>query len=137
MSAEEIEKAIMKQLRMKGLLLADVKLIREMDHSIDGQSLIIPASVNKGGTLGKNSSVATMEQFNILSNYVRKLLKELCTGVFSGSVPIMPVKSRFGAACKYCSYSTVCQFDTSLKENNYRLLHDKSSEEIWKMMKRQ
>jgi len=137
MSAEEIEKAIMKQLRMKGLLLADVKLIREMDHSIDGQSLIIPASVNKGGTLGKNSSVATMEQFNILRNYVRKLLKELCTGVFSGSVPIMPVKSRFGAACKYCSYSPVCQFDTSLKENNYRLLHDKSSEEIWKMMKRQ
>jgi len=29
MTEEEIEKAIMKQLRMKGLLLADVKLIRK------------------------------------------------------------------------------------------------------------
>ena len=57
--------------------MAGVKLIREMDHVIDDTSLIIPASVNKGGTLGKNSSDATMEQFYILKGYVRRLIKEL------------------------------------------------------------
>jgi len=136
-SVEDVEKAVMKQLRMKGLLLADVKLIKEMDHTIDGTSLIIPASINKGGTLGRNSSVATMEQFNILRNYVRKILKELSTGIFSGSVPIMPTKSKLDTACKFCSYLPVCQFDPALKENTYRLLHEKSKEEIWKLMKRQ
>ena len=76
-SEEEIEREIMKRLRMKGLLLADVKLIKGMDHTIDGTSLIIPATINKSGALGKNSSVATKEQFITLRNYVRKLLKEL------------------------------------------------------------
>jgi len=68
MTEEEIEKAIMKQLRMKGLLLADVKLIREMDKDIEGSSMIIPATVNKDGSLGKNTSAATMEQFKLLRN---------------------------------------------------------------------
>lgn len=136
-SEEEVEKAVMKHLRMKGLLLADVKLIREMDHAIDGTSLIIPASVNKGGTLGKNSSVATMEQFNILKGYVRKLLKELSSEILKGSVHIRPTKSRRDTACKYCAYLPVCQFDTAFEENKYRLLHEKSREEIWRLMKRQ
>ena len=48
MDEEEIERSIMKQLKMKGLLLADVKLIRSMDHEIDGSSLILPAAINKG-----------------------------------------------------------------------------------------
>ncbi|ANX02045.1 helicase-exonuclease AddAB subunit AddB [Thermoclostridium stercorarium subsp. leptospartum DSM 9219] len=136
-SEEEVEKAIMKQLRMKGLLLADVKLIKEMDRTIDGQSLIIPASISKSGTLGKNSSVVTMEQFNILRKYVRRLLKELSTEIFNGAVPILPVKSRYETACKYCSYLPVCQFDASLKENTYRILYEKDNDEIWNLMKRQ
>lgn len=137
MTGEDIENAVMKRLRMKGLLLADVKLIREMDHGIDGQSLIIPASINKSGALGRNSSVATMEQFNVLRNYIRRLLKELSTEIFNGMVPIMPVKGRLYTACKYCSYLPICQFDTSLKENTYRLLYDRNDDEIWKLMKRQ
>ena len=94
----------MKQLRMKGLLLADVKLIKEMDHEIKGSSLIIPASMNKDETLGKNSSVATAKQFSILRTYVRSLLKDLSTEILKGWVPIHPTKSKEGTACKYCSY---------------------------------
>ena len=137
MSEEEIEKAIMKKLRMKGLLLADAKLVKEMDHNIDGYSLIIPAAINKDGTLGRNSSVATMEQFNIMRGYLRRLLKKVCSEVFNGSVPIMPVKNRDGTACRYCSYLPVCQFDKSLKENRYRLLQSKNMDEIWDLMKGQ
>ena len=36
MSEEDIERAVLKQLRMKGLLLADVNLIKAMDSGIDG-----------------------------------------------------------------------------------------------------
>ncbi|NLY19264.1 MAG: helicase-exonuclease AddAB subunit AddB, partial [Clostridiaceae bacterium] len=134
LSEEEIEKAIMKKLRMKGLLLADVKLIKHMDNTISGTSLVIPATLNKGDVLGKNSSVATMEQFKILREYTRKLLKELCLEIFRGSIPIRPVKDRKGAACRYCSYMSVCQFDTKMKDNTYRFLYDKDPDEIWKLL---
>lgn len=132
-TAEEIETAIMKRLKMKGLLLADVQLIKYMDKDIDGNSLIIPARINKGDTLGK-SSVATLEQFTVLRGYVRKLLKDLCAEIMKGNVPIKPYKKKKMTSCQYCSYSAICQFDLTQKENSYRLLHDRVDEDIWKLM---
>lgn len=131
---EDIELAIMKQLRMKGLLLADVKLIKEMDNTIDGASVIIPATVNKGDVLGKNSSAATMHQFNLLRKYVGKLLKDLCSEIMKGNVSIKPYKKKGTTSCQYCNYLPVCQFDTSLPENSYNLLYDKENEEVWNLM---
>lgn len=128
---EEIELAIMKQLKMRGLLLADVKLIREMDNTIEGSSLIIPATINKGDVLGKNSSAATMEQFKLLRKYVRKLLKDLCNEIMKGNASIKPYKKKGTTSCKYCSFLPVCQFDTTMKENSYKLLYDKDNEEVW------
>jgi ATP-dependent helicase/nuclease subunit B len=131
---EEIELAIMKQLKMRGLLLADVKLIREMDNTIEGSSLIIPATINKGDVLGKNSSAATMDQFKLLRKYARKLLKDLCSEIMKGNVSIKPYKKKGTTSCKYCSFLPVCQFDTSMKENSFKLLYDKDNEEVWNLM---
>jgi ATP-dependent helicase/nuclease subunit B len=132
-SEEEIEKAIMKELKMKGLLLADVKLIKEMDTSIDGDSLIIPARVNKGGDLGR-SSAATAEQFEILKGHVRKLLYSLGEEMLKGNISISPYRRKKMTACAYCGYSSICQFDTKLSRNNFRNLQDKKEAEIWELM---
>lgn len=134
LSEEEVEKEIMKQLKMKGLLLADVKLIKEMDRTIEGSSLIVPATLNKGDVLGKNSSVATMEQFRLLRRYVRQLLKDLSREILRGSVAIKPVKNKEGSACKFCAYSPVCQFDPAVGDNTYRMLYDKQNDEIWNLL---
>lgn len=131
---QEIEQAIMRQLKMKGLLLADVKLIREMDNTIDGTSRIIPATINKGDVLGKKTSAASLEQFKLLRSYVRKLLKGLCEEIMKGNVAIQPYKMKGTTSCGYCSFSAVCQFDTAMKENAYKLLRDRESDEVWSMM---
>ncbi len=130
---EEIEKAIMKELRMKGLLLADVRLINEMDNAIDGDSLIIPARINKGGDLGR-SSAATAEQFEIVKRHVRKLLYSLGEEMQRGNISISPYKRKRMTACAYCSYLSICQFDTRLSGNNYRNLYDRKDEEVWELM---
>lgn len=132
-SEEEIEKAIMKELKMKGLLLADVKLIKEMDTGIDGDSLIIPARVNKGGDLGR-SSAATAEQFDILKSHVRKLLNSLGEEMLKGNISISPYRRRRITACAYCGYASICQFDTRLSGNSYRNLQDKKEDEVWELM---
>lgn len=128
---EEIEQAIMRQLKMKGLLLADVRLIREMDNTIEGSSLIIPATLNKGDVLGKNSSAASLEQFKLLRDHVRRLLKGLCEEIMKGNVPITPYKKKGVTSCMYCSFSGICQFDTGMRENSFRLLYDKGDDEVW------
>ncbi|MHB1392764.1 MAG: PD-(D/E)XK nuclease family protein, partial [Clostridia bacterium] len=132
-SEEEIEKAIMKELKMKGLLLADVKLIKEMDTSIDGDSLIIPARVNKGGDLGR-SSAATAEQFELLKRHVRKLLNNIGEEMLKGNISISPYRRKRMTACAYCGYVSICQFDTTLTGNSYRNLQEKKDDEVWELM---
>jgi len=133
---EEIEKAIMKELRMKGLVLADVKLIRDMDKDVSGDSLIIPARINKDGSLGR-SSAATEEQFRQLCNHVRKLLGAIGKSILDGDVAVRPYKKQKTTACDYCVYSSVCQFDTSMRDNRYRWLADLDDDEVWKLVREQ
>ncbi len=132
-SEEDIEKAIMKELKMKGLLLADVKLIREMDNEIDGDSLIIPARINKGGDLGR-SSAATAEQFDIIKGHVKRLLYSLGEEMLKGNISISPYRRKRMTACAYCGYMSICQFDTRLKGNSFRNLQDRKEAEIWELM---
>ncbi|MHB8125339.1 MAG: helicase-exonuclease AddAB subunit AddB [Desulfitobacteriaceae bacterium] len=132
-SEAEIELAIMKQLKMKGLLLADVKLIKAMDNLIEGVSLIIPARINKGEVLGK-SSAASLEQFKLLRNYVSKLLKGLCVEIMQGNVAIKPYKKKAITSCSYCGFAAVCQFDTAREENTFKTLYDREDQEVWSLL---
>lgn len=133
MSDEEIEKQILKKLKMKGLLLADAKVIKEMDNNIEGYSLIIPARINKDGSLG-NSSAITLEQFEILREYVRDTIVRLCEDMLSGDITIKPVKNNKYVSCKFCNFSSICQFDSSIKDNKYNYLAKKSDEDIWNLI---
>ena len=133
---EEIEKAIMKELRMKGLVLADVKLIREMDQDISGDSLIVPARINRDGSLGR-SSAATEKQFRELCGHVRKLLGSIGKSILDGNVAVSPYKRQKMTACEYCVYSSVCQFDTAMRDNRYRYLADLDDDEIWRLIEGQ
>ena len=112
---EELEKAIMKALKMKGLLLADTKIIREMDRNIQGASLVVPASIKKDGELGSRSSVATKEQFEMLLNHVKENLISTCEEMLSGEIDIKPYKKKDFTPCAYCEYTAICQFDPTLK----------------------
>ena len=134
LSEEEIEKAIKKQLKMKGLLLADVRLIREMDHSIDGTSMIIPATINKSGTLGRNTSAATMEQLTQLRKYIKRLMTGICEEIMRGNTAISPYKKNKSTPCAYCGFRPICQFDAAMKDNRYRILQDRNDDEIWNLM---
>jgi len=131
---EEIEEAIVKQLKMKGLLLADVKLVKEMDRQIDGESSIIPARINKGDVLGR-SSAATLEQFWLLRKYVRSILARMGGEILNGEVSIQPYKKKNVTACEYCRYLSICQFDTRISGNRYRLLRDLKDDEVWELIR--
>ncbi len=130
---EYIEKSIMKQLKMRGLLLSDVKIIREMDRQISGDSDIIPARINKDESLGRSTS-ATLEQFESLRAHVKRLLGKIGQEMLKGNISISPYKNKKATPCVYCSYQAICQFDSSMKNNKYRILTDKKDHEVWEMV---
>ncbi|WP_461205953.1 helicase-exonuclease AddAB subunit AddB [Clostridium sp. DL1XJH146] len=134
MNDEKIEKEILKSLKMKGLLLNDEKVVREMDKNIEGYSLIIPARMNKDGKLGKSSAIS-LQQFDLLREFVRDKIEKTCELMMRGEIEIAPYKNKDGFACKYCLYSSVCKFDSSLEENKFNILREKKEEEIWNEIK--
>lgn len=136
---EEVREAILKDLRMKGLVIKDSHIIKEMDKSLaNGErstSLVIPANLTKDGGIGKNTNGVTYEEFEVLRKYVKHTIKDLCEDMTSGNIMISPYKNKNGTSCDFCSYSVICQFDTTLKDNKYKILNNKDNDEIIKMMK--
>jgi ATP-dependent helicase/nuclease subunit B len=137
MSDSEIEAKIMEKLKMDGLILNDIKIIKEMDTTLDkeGKSLIIPISLKKDGDIKKSDAVITLEQFEILRDYVRKILTNLCGEMLSGNIEIKPCKEAKDPACKYCDFISICQFDPSIQGNKYKQVIKKKNDEVWSLMK--
>lgn len=136
LSEEEVEREIMKNLRMKGLLLSDIKVVKEMDREISGSSIIIPVMVKDDGTFGSKSSIASEEDFKALRRHIKDIVIGLCEDMLKGSISIKPYKNKSETSCEYCSYKSVCRFDISIKENSYRIINSKSSDEVWKMVRK-
>lgn len=134
MSDEQLEKEILKELKLKGLLLSDYEVITGMDKDISGNSDVIQASVNKDGTLGSRSRVISREQFDVLRDYVNVTIKQLSTEMLQGKIDIKPYKKKKDTPCKFCDYSSICRFDTGIKGNNYRQLTEKSEDTLWELM---
>jgi len=139
---DEIKKAILKELKMKGILLKDIEIIKAMDLTItetkEGYSLIIPARVTqKSGVVDSQTSSATLEEFEILRKYARKMVINICEDMLNGNISIKPYKQNKNTPCEYCQFKSICQFDASIKENKYKYLNEKKNEEVWNLMKKE
>lgn len=128
---EEIEKEILKQFRMNGLLLNDQSVIKLMDTTLDsGDSQIISAGIKRDGNLTKRSKVASMENFIDLRNYVRNLYQKSGEAIIDGHVEIAPYKRKDKTACTFCPYKSVCQLDEGIESDPYRVLEPLSNERV-------
>ena len=134
LTEEEIKSEVLKELKLEGLLLDDVKVVKAMDNTLEPgtHSLIIPANMKKAGDLGKNKALITMEQFELLRKYVNEKMVEICQNMIEGKIDIEPCKENKNIVCDYCNYSHICQFDSSLEDNRYKVIPKKKDEEIWK-----
>lgn len=131
---EEIQVEVLKKLKMDGLLLKNVELVKSMDRDMETYSLIIPAAFKKDGDFTSTSSVVTESQFELLRKYVNDKMIEICEEMLSGDVKIEPCKSSKVIYCDYCDYSSICQFDTSIKDNKYKIIAKKKKDDLWDAM---
>ena len=134
LTEEEIQVEVLKKLKMDGLLLKNVELVKSMDRDMETYSLIIPAAFKKDGDFTSTSSVVTESQFELLRKYVNDKMIEICEEMLSGEIKIEPCKSSKVMYCDYCDYSSICQFDTSIKDNKYKIILKKKKDDLWEAM---
>ncbi|MFZ5595554.1 MAG: helicase-exonuclease AddAB subunit AddB [Bacillota bacterium] len=129
--SEEVEKMIMRRMRMSGMALADAGVVKMIDSEISGQSDVIQVAMKAGGGFYKNSPVLTAEQFGLLRTFLRGLYKKTGERIFSGEVAIGPARFKGRTACRYCGYRAVCGFDEAVPGNSCRPLPDLDEVRLW------
>lgn len=135
MSGDDVEKAVLASLKMRGFLLADRDVVRMMDNMLDrGHSELIQVALKNDGTFYSNAPVLDMDQFKYLRSYLEKQFAYAGEQIITGNVSIAPYRSGRKHACRYCSFKPVCQFDLLLEGNMFRALQPVNKDNIWNMM---
>ena len=130
---EKLEEEIRKQFKMKGLVLADVNIIKKMDNKLEsGYSNIIPASIDKEGNVNARSSAVTREQFESLQKYIKNTIKKISKEIFSGNIEVKPYYKANGGKtpCEYCKYKTICNFNNGICKSEYYYIGNEKKEEV-------
>lgn len=132
LTEEQIQEELKKQFRMNGMILADINIIKMMDKKLEkGASNIVPVTFDKDGNIMQSrSNVITKEQFTLLQNKVKKIIKQISKEILEGNIEIKPTynKSKKEEACKYCEYKSICCFNPNV--NNYSFIDNKTKQEL-------
>lgn len=130
---EKLEEEIRKQFKMKGLILANVDIVKKMDKTLDsGSSNIIPAYIDKEGNLSKKSNAITKSGFENLQKYMNKILKQISEEILTGNISIKPYyKIKQGKTpCEYCKYKSICNFNSGICKKEYNYIGNEEKEYI-------
>ena len=121
---EKIEKMIQKNFKMKGLIVADVKIIKMNDNTLTtGSSKLVPAAITaSGGVNQKWTNGVTKEEFKILQDYINLTIKQIGEEILSGNIEIKPYNKKGKTPCEYCEYKAICGFNPKYKDNKYNYI---------------
>lgn len=136
--AEKLEEEIRKQFKMKGLILANVDIVKKMDKTLDsGSSNIIPAYIDKEGNLSKKSNAITKSEFENLQKYMNKILKQISEEILTGDISVKPYyKIKQGKTpCEYCKYKSICNFNSGICKKEYNYIGNEEKEYILEQIK--
>ena len=134
---EEIEELIRKNFKMKGLIIADVKIIKMNDNTLkSGSSKLVPAAITTKGTVNEKwTNGVKQEEFLLLQKYIYKTIKDISKEILSGKIDLKPYNKQGRTPCEYCEYKSICGFTPRLKNNTYNYIDKKSKDEILTKMR--
>lgn len=120
---------ILEENKPEGIINKKPRIIKALDRGLfndeSKESKLIGLSVNKKEDENNNVSwevksnkkskeLFSSEEIGELIEKVNSKIKELGENILSGKIDICPI-SEVKYSCKYCSYSSICSFDKSIK----------------------
>ncbi len=113
---EDIDTELNKSLKMNGLLLDDVSVIKGMDKSEKGK--YIPVKIKLDTPV--SDSLATLSQFGEIFKKIDLTVTQMGKELYSGKIDASPAKGAHDA-CEYCPYDSVCTYRMSEPKNTYEI----------------
>ena len=126
---EKVEQAILRELKVDGLVNADDIVIQKLDREFAGSSDVIPVSRTKTG-YSKQSKMISPEDFDALLTYADRKTTELQSRMENGESEARPYEMGQLTGCDFCEFHNICGFDDSIPGYQYRRFHKASSDQI-------
>ncbi|MBP3279421.1 MAG: PD-(D/E)XK nuclease family protein [Butyrivibrio sp.] len=115
MITDDINKAVIDKLKMTGLVNENMDIVKLLDKDISGTSDIIPVMIKKDGEFGARSQTATREEYQAISSFVGRKIKEFGKNILDGDISVNPYVRDSSDSCTYCSYRSICGYDERIK----------------------
>lgn len=128
-SGEEVEKSLLKELRLDGLVNGDDQVVEHLEHGLTGSSVLFPLGKNKDGSLSRSSRALSPEDFRIMLSYTKILEEELKDRMYAGDVQAKPYELNGASGCDFCSCRDICGFDPRIEGCSSRRMESYSLEE--------
>ncbi len=106
---EEVPEGIFEALRLSGLVLRDLSVVRLMDGEGD---LTLGPMFTKAGEPRKGKALLSLDEFGILGRYAVRKAASLAQGIRKGDTARSPLFDETDRGpCDYCRYSGICRLD--------------------------
>ena len=123
---EAAEKAIAKQLQLKGVVLSDVQVVSAMD----AEGTVLGNIFTKSGGVYANAMAYSQEEMDALLSHTQQKAAELADGIREGDISVSPAQLKDWSACQWCSYSAICGIDPAMPHCTKRVLPSLSRQEL-------
>ena len=125
----KLEEAILKELKLDGLVNGDDAVVRRLDREFDGNSSVIPVARTKTG-YSKASKTLSPGEFDEVLSYAQEKRAELKNEIKEGLAEANPYVMGQQTGCDFCKFKDICGFDEQLEGYEYRRLVKMSREEV-------
>ena len=109
--------------------MTDEEIADELDKELKMHGIIHENSDIPSIFVAKKN--ATVKQINKLCETAYNQMKMALEKMIQGNININPVNGNNSTACDYCPYGNICNFDKSLKGNEYRKYRKYKMEEFF------
>ena len=104
-SGEKLMQEAEKNLRMNGVILRDIEIVRAMEADIAGR--FIPVTLLKSGELRQSTALVSEPALRLVMRYVERLIATMAQTLLLGDVAAEPLMRNLNA-CAWCPYTAVC-----------------------------
>ena len=130
LSAEEVNKALLKELRTTGIVNQDERVVTLLDKNFTDKSLVIPVERKKDGSFSAHSSIIAKEDYEIVSAFVDHKIRQFGRQILNGDMEINPCEQSGRESCTYCVYKGICDFEPGIPGYRERVLKSLPEDEL-------
>lgn len=123
----EAERLIAREMRLKGVVLAEAEVVQAMDADMPEYS--IGKVFSKDGSIAKTANAYDLDGMQALLRHATDTAAELADHIREGCIDIAPAQIKNWNACQYCHYAGICGKDPKLPGGEMRELAGEPNEE--------